>query len=139
MTKRKVSLTQPEVITSNTLPILKTSQGFDLQITQQHIDKVTELCSLGAKAEYIAHSLGISLRGLELLRLDCPEMDSAINSGNAIDEFEISSSLRNQAMQGNVLACIYYTKARHGWREKDSATNNNLTVIQVNTGINRLD
>ena len=137
MKKPPPPLVPTEIILTDHYPVLKDARGFKLQITQQHVDKVQELTSIGAKEQYIAHALGISLGMLERLRIDCPEMESAINSGNAIDEFEVSSSLREQAMNGNVLACIYYTKARHSWREKDAPNQNNLTIIQVNTGINR--
>jgi hypothetical protein len=137
--RKEVTLTQAELMPGNTLPIVKLANGFTKQITQLDIDKIQELCSIGAKAEYVAYSLGMRLRDLESLRLDFPQIDDAINNGCAMDEFEVSNSLREQATNGNVLACIYYTKARHGWREKDTPNQNNLTIIQVTTGITRQD
>lgn len=121
----------------NKLPAMRGINGFTVQLTESHLARIEELCSKGAAAAYVAYSIGVSVQELERVRLNCEALDAAISKGVAQDEYIVGTAIRDQAIKGNVIAGIYYTKSKHGWRDKEASNSQILQIIQVNTGIQR--
>jgi len=89
----------------------------------------------GMTIEKIARTLGISPSTLYKKKAQFAEISEAIKNGAAEGEAVVSSKLFERAKAGNVVAMIFWLKARHGWRETGdpAAVNVNIGTLRAET------
>jgi hypothetical protein len=118
-------------------PRLSRTNGFYLQLTDEHIEQVKTLVGMGASRAYVARHLTCTEGELERAIRLCPALSEAIEHGVAEDEYQLSQKLRSVAMDGDVTALALYLKAKHRWRDKDApAGHGSGGAIQINiTGL----
>lgn len=88
-------------------------------ITPRGLALLERLGREGQDQRSLAKALGISAKTLLEARKRHPEVEEALQRGHAGLADELTHLLLNQARKGNVIAAIYLTKARCGWREGD--------------------
>jgi hypothetical protein len=62
-----------------------------------------------------------AIAGVDVAALDRPKVRRAIETARAAVGSRVAAVLIRKALEGNVPACIFYLKARHGWRDTDAA------------------
>jgi len=108
----------------STTPALVTRTGrgktAPVTITPAGLALVEELAAEGQDLRTIAKRLGINHQTLNGLRKNVADVEQAIERGQAALGDELTHHLLNAARNGNIVAMIYLTKARLGWREGDT-------------------
>ena len=108
----------------STVPALVTRAGrgktAPVTITPAGLALVEELAAEGQDLRTIAKRLGINHQTLNALRKNVADVEQAIERGQAALGDELTHHLLNAARNGNIVAMIYLTKARLGWREGDT-------------------
>ena len=107
--------------------IEKRHSSMGLSSNNQPITFITEIgCEIirkyyraGLCQTSIARRMGLSGGVLGQCKRRQPEVAAAFEFGKAELEDECSDLLMNMARRGNVIALIYFTKARLGWRDND--------------------
>jgi hypothetical protein len=89
-------------------------------ITQAGLTVIEDMAAEGQDQRTIAKRLGIDRKTLDVIRKARPEVDEAFDRGLAALGDELTHHLLNAARNGNIVAMIYLTKARLGWREGDT-------------------
>ncbi|MFC3100667.1 hypothetical protein [Altererythrobacter lauratis] len=89
-------------------------------ITQDGLEVIEAMAAEGQDQRTIAKRLGIDRKTLDVIRKARPEVDEAFERGLAALGDELTHHLLNAARNGNIVAMIYLTKARLGWREGDA-------------------
>lgn len=92
---------------------------------------IERLAREGQDQRSIAKALGISAKTLLEARKRQPEAEEALDRGHAGLADELTHLLLNLARKGNVVAAIYLTKARCGWREGDAPEARANIIIQL--------
>lgn len=77
----------------------------------------------------IARGLNTSKETLRRWFEERPELEEAMRRGRDAQEQSLYDKLYDAAMKGNVVAAIYLTKARFGWREGDQSDTANKVSI----------
>ncbi|MCA8903734.1 MAG: hypothetical protein KDA43_02600 [Hyphomonas sp.] len=91
------------------------------------------LAAEGNSDTSIAKALHIDRETFRNIRKRQPEIDEALARGRASLEDELTDILMTHAREGHVVAAIYLTKARCGWREGDVPPSQQVTNnTQVN-------
>lgn len=67
----------------------------------------------------IARALSISVKTLDRLMLDDPDLLAHVEAQRAFEEAELRDILMQLARRGDTVAAIFLAKARHGWRDRD--------------------
>ncbi len=89
------------------------------QITPKGCDIIQKYYRAGLCATSIANRIGLTPSTLSACKKRQPEVALAFEYGKAELEDECSDLLMNMARRGNVIALIYFSKARLGWRDAD--------------------
>lgn len=89
-------------------------------ITPAGLAVIEAMAAEGQDQRTIAKHLGINHQTLNNLRKTRPEVELALERGHAALGDELTHHLLNAARNGNIVAMIYLTKARLGWREGDA-------------------
>ena len=89
-------------------------------ITPAGLAVIEAMAAQGQDQRTIAKRLGIDRKTLDVIRKARPEVDEAFERGLAALGDELTHHLLNAARNGNIVAMIYLTKARLGWREGDT-------------------
>ena len=89
-------------------------------ITQDGLEVIEAMAAEGQDQRTIAKRLGINHQTFNNLRKTRPEVELALERGHAALGDELTHHLLNAARSGNIVAMIYLTKARLGWREGDT-------------------
>jgi len=76
----------------------------------------------------IARALSVSVKTLDRLILDDPDLLAQVEAQRAFEETELRDILMELARRGDTVAAIFLAKARHGWRDRDDAK------LSVDTG-----
>lgn len=98
----------------------KQGRGAAITITPAGLDVIEAMAAQGQDQRTIAKRLGIDRRTLDVIRKANVEVDEAFDRGLAALGDELTHHLLNAARNGNIVAMIYLTKARLGWREGDT-------------------
>ena len=85
------------------------------------IAEVERMGGIGLTMEQIAYNLGISPATLYAKKRLFMEFSEAIKRGAAKANEVVVNKLFELAVGGNVVACIYWTKTRMGWKESSSS------------------
>lgn len=91
--------------------------------------RIESLAALGHSAVGIARGLNTSADTLRRWIDEHPELGEAIARGREAEEFALHNVLYRAAMKGNIVAAIYLTKAKFGWREGDQSETANKVSI----------
>jgi hypothetical protein len=91
--------------------------------------RIAALAASGHSVVGIARGLNTSTDTLRRWLDDDPALAEALARGRATEEFALHNVLYRAAMKGNVIAAIYLTKARFGWREGDQSEQANRVSI----------
>lgn len=89
-------------------------------ITPAGLAVIEDLAAQGQDQRTISKRLGIDRKTLDVIRKARPEVDEAFDRGLAALGDELTHHLLTAARGGNIVAMIYLTKARLGWREGDT-------------------
>jgi hypothetical protein len=102
--------------------ITRTGRGktAPITVTPAGLAVIEEMAALGNDQRTIAKRLGMDRKTMTDMRRRIPEVDDAFERGLAALGDELTHLLLGQARKGNVVAAIYLTKARLGWREGDA-------------------
>jgi len=92
---------------------------------------IERMASVGQDQRTIAKALGISAKTLLEARGRQPEVADALERGHARLADELTHILLRHARRGNVVAAIFLTKARLGWREGDAPDTRPNIVINL--------
>lgn len=91
-----------------------------ITVTPAGLAAIEALAASGNDQRSIAKALGMDRKTMTDMRRRVPEVDEAFERGLAALGDELTHLLLAQARNGNVVAAIYLTKARLGWREGDA-------------------
>lgn len=83
------------------------------------LELIERLAAEGQDYRTIAKALGINGTTLQALRKRSPDVQEAWELGQAALGNELTHHLLKAARKGNIVAAIYLSKARLGWREGD--------------------
>ena len=87
-----------------------------------NLDLVKQLAASGMEAKQIAAFFGMSIAELRKKRKVSDMLDQAIEVGKARGEARVASKLLSNAIKdNNIIAQIFYLKAKCGWKESDKA------------------
>jgi hypothetical protein len=101
-------------------------------ITPEGLKVLTEMVAAGNDQRTIAKKLGLgSHRTLQCIAERDAEVEEALDIGKALLADELTHLLLANARKGNVIAQIYLTKARLGWREGDKPDERPNIVINL--------
>lgn len=109
-------------MSSKTALITRAGRGktAPVTITPAGLAVIEAMAAEGQDQRTIAKHLGINHQTFNNLRKTRPEVELALERGHAALGDELTHHLLNAARNGNIVAMIYLTKARLGWREGDA-------------------
>jgi hypothetical protein len=146
MTRRKPTLEQQLALTDDREPSTKvikntvlripvpgnTKGAFTVQVLRPGLGVIKRMARNGQSKASIAHSLGISLDKFKDALRAQPEVQEALTVGLAGLEDELANILLTHARSGtkfSLVAAIYLTKARCGWRENDGPPEQRPNIV----------
>jgi hypothetical protein len=91
--------------------------------------RIEGLVAKGLTKLGVARSLGTSADTFRRWLKEAPALQEAFDLGNDKVEFEMFNVLYRAAKKGNIVAAIYLTKARFGWREGETPPGSSPSVI----------
>ena len=107
-------------ISDNELTDFKCSnEGF--RITDKVIRDIEILSGLGLTTRQLHGYFGVSAGTWANRRAKYPQIDVAFHRGKSKQIAHVSQSLQKQINSGNVTAMIFYLKTQAGWKEDNSA------------------
>jgi hypothetical protein len=89
-------------------------------VTPEGLKVLTAMAAEGQDQRTMAKRFGLSQKTLQSIAKRDPEVEEALAVGKAALADELTHLLLANARKGNVIAAIYLTKARLGWREGDT-------------------
>lgn len=106
-------------------------------------DLVATLSAGGMSEAGIATKLGMSRHTMTDIKKRDPNLVAALQQGQGELETELTHILLKGAREGNVVAAIFLSKARLGWRDQGptdpNATNTPTVNIQINAPLSPAD
>lgn len=90
---------------------------------------IQDACALGASKQGVAMAMGVSVDVLTRWMDENAELKEAFAQGRERERQMLHDVLTNAAKNGNVVAAIFLTKARHGYREGDQESQANRVSI----------
>ncbi|MBS0254012.1 MAG: hypothetical protein JSS36_02080 [Proteobacteria bacterium] len=102
-----------------------------ITVTPAGLTVIEELAAAGNDQRTIAKALGMDRKTMTDMRRRIAEVDEAFERGLAALGDELTHLLLSQARGGNVVAAIYLTKARLGWREGDAPESRPNIIINL--------
>lgn len=90
-----------------------------VRITELGCKVIEFYAAHGLTQTVIARRLGMTIRSFGACLSRQEEVREAMTAGSSEMEDELSECLMGMARRGNVIAAIYLTKARLGWRDND--------------------
>lgn len=91
---------------------------------EPNLELIEQLASRGLTQEQIAAACNIQDTTLSTKKGQLPRLAEAIRRGQARGIALVSNKLFESAMKGNVVAAVFYLKARAGWRD-------NIAVVEM--------
>ena len=92
-------------------------------------DRIERLVATGLTQIGVSRLLGTSAETFRRWLKEYPELQDAYDAGSAKIEHEMFNVLYRAAKKGHVIAAIYLTKARFGWREGEIPPASSPTII----------
>ncbi len=83
------------------------------------MELVEKMAAQGMTLRQIAALFGVSAAAIEGRRETLAVLEDAVDRGKALGIRRVSECLLDQAINGNIIASIFYLKAIAGWREAD--------------------
>lgn len=90
-------------------------------LTDEGYKAMAAMAAEGQDQHSMAAALGMNRSTLQALIKRDQRAEDAMNVGKALLADELTHHLLNAARKGNIVAMIYLTKARLGWREGDTS------------------
>lgn len=110
---------------SSVAPARPKLKGFEphnkIRLSDANRDRVMAALLDGHPKAAIARALSTTVKTLDRLMLDDPELLAQIEAQRAFEETELRDILMELARKGDTVAAIFLAKARHGWRDRDDA------------------
>lgn len=104
-------------------------------VTPAGLKVIEAMAAEGQDQRTIAKRLGVDRKTLIDMRDRDPVMDEVWARGHGELASELTHLLLTKARAGNIIAMIYLTKARLGWREGTPAEGAGQANVQVNINI----
>lgn len=95
------------------------------EFTEQEREQATMLASFALPDDRIAAFLGCSERTLQ------KRCKSELSRGRLISNVRVMTKLYQLAVGGSVPACIFWLKARAGWRENGESEKIDLPTLKI--------
>jgi hypothetical protein len=144
-TKRTKTQQQPEpptaaqaelasLLASGTALVVREVSGGPMPratLTPEGYRALSAMAAEGQDQWSMAAALGMNRSTLQNLIKRDPEVEAALNVGKALLADELTHHLLRAARKGNIVAAIYLTKARLGWREGDAPDVKPNIIIQL--------
>jgi hypothetical protein len=89
-------------------------------VTKEGLAALAAMAAEGQDQATMAAALGVNRTTLSALIKRDAEAEEALHVGKAALSDELTHLLLRAARKGNIVAAIYLTKARLGWREGDA-------------------
>jgi DNA-binding CsgD family transcriptional regulator len=89
-------------------------------LTDEGYKALAAMAAEGQDQASVANAFGMNRSTLQALIKRDQRAEDAMNVGKALLADELTHHLLNAARKGNIIAAIYLTKARLGWREGDA-------------------
>jgi hypothetical protein len=120
-------------MSNNTALITRDGEHRTAQITvaAAGLDVIERMAAEGQDFRTIAKTLGCSGKSLQECRKRQLEVADAFERGQAALADELTHYLLRAARKGNIVAAIYLTKARLGWREGDTQESRPNIIINL--------
>ena len=106
-------------------------RGRTRRIAAKGLAVVERMAREGHAYVAIAKALRMHEQTFRRCRKDQPEVQRALDLGLAANEYELTDILMQQAREGNIVACLFLLKCRHGWREGDAPDQRPNIVINL--------
>jgi hypothetical protein len=90
------------------------------KLTDEGLAALAAMAAEGQDQYSMAAALGMNRSTLQALIKRSPEAEEALNVGKGALSDELTHCLLRAARKGNIVAAIYLTKSRLGWREGDA-------------------
>ena len=131
-----ISKSKPSIKTAGVL-ITRASRArtATVTVTPAGLKVIEAMAAEGQDQRTIAKALGIDRKTLTDLRERDPAVALAWERGHGDLASELTHMLLQKAREGNIVAMIYLTKARLGWREGTPADGTAPPSVQVNIQI----
>lgn len=97
-------------------------------------DEIREMASGGMSRQQVADYYGITVRRLNQIFKQRDDLLAAFNTGLAQGIKVATRELMNRIQEGNIIATIFYLKARGGWIEQQyikQKPDTNSTKVQI--------
>ena len=95
-------------------------------------DVIRKACALGASKVGVAMALACSVTVLERWLDEDPALKEAFAQGRERERQMLHGVLHDAAKGGNIIAAIYLTKSRHGYREGADESQANRVSVTFN-------
>ena len=105
------------------------------EVTPAGLAVIEAMATEGNDQRTIARALGIDKKTLTDLRDRDPAVAEAWERGHAALADELTHILLTHARNGNLVAAIFLTKARLGWRDQGPADGGPSQAVQVNINL----
>lgn len=92
-----------------------------VRLSDDNRAKVAEALADGYPKAAVARALSVSVKTLDRLIRDDPELQAQVEAQRSFEEAELRDILMEMARRGDTVAAIFLAKARHGWRDRDDA------------------
>ncbi len=109
--------------------------GKRAEVTPAGLQVIEAMAAEGQDQRTIAKRLGVDRKTLTDMRDRDPAVAEAWERGHGELASELTHILLQHARDGNIVAAIYLTKARLGWREGTPAEGAGTANVQVNIQI----
>lgn len=105
-------------------------------VTAKGLELIEQLAANGHPETAISKQLHIDPKTLRAIRRRQPEVQTALDHGRGVLEAELVDILLRHARKGNVVAAIYLSKARCGWRDngpvpEGASPTTNINILQL--------
>ncbi len=128
LTAKSDNLTLQEISDGTKMIPVKTASGKIIEINLALVEK---LAAQGMKLSEIAPFFGMSTEQLRKQKKINDRLEQAIEQGKSKGIAGVSNKLMQNAMDGNIIAQIFYLKCQAGWREADKTPQQENTKDRV--------
>jgi hypothetical protein len=112
--------------------VKKIRVGHGPRIYELNLDLVEQLAANGLTDQQIAAFFGMSLLELRKKKKVSEMLDRALATGQAKGVAKVANKLfLNATVENNLIAQIFYLKARGGWREADKLPQEDDTAERI--------
>ena len=105
-----------------------------IELMRHDYSLVVKMAAAGCTEATIAKALYMAPRTLRDVKKRDPKLLEAIEIGRAVEHDHLVGQLRKAADDGNIVACMFLLKSRHGYNDRggDAAA---MQAVQVNISL----